>query len=69
MTLAEDTGIFILLTRTDSMQYEKFQCLTVYDNDILEPDPVRQGGLVRQDMVCTSVEGFSGLFTEVLIVF
>jgi pre-mRNA-splicing factor ATP-dependent RNA helicase DHX38/PRP16 len=27
--------------------------ITVHDSDVLEPEPVRQGGLVRQESVCS----------------
>jgi len=26
--------------------------ITVHDSEVLEPDPIRQGGLVRSDTVC-----------------
>jgi hypothetical protein len=42
---------------------QRIDGITVHDSEVLEPEPVRQGGLMRKDMVCCS---YSSIFNTVL---
>ena len=37
--------------------------MTVYDSEVLEPEPIRPGGLVQADKVCLAVVFFCMIFT------
>lgn len=52
--LGELQEVILAYTQQDSAQSEQIQGFSVTDMDVLAPEPVRTGGLVRPGLVCST---------------